>query len=104
MCCSRYLGLYKEEVEAAIAYDKEAVRRRGIHAITNFDLSEYIDLLGMQRFSCVFLTAQCKWRTLQTVLASQALHSLEVAPPRLDILRLDSFVVLICDNFNILIS
>ncbi|KAL3140248.1 hypothetical protein ABBQ38_004520 [Trebouxia sp. C0009 RCD-2024] len=41
----KYLGLYKEEVEAAIAYDKEAVRRRGIHAITNFDLSEYIDLL-----------------------------------------------------------
>lgn len=50
---ARYLGLYKEEVEAAIAYDKEAVRRRGIHAITNFDLSEYIDLLG------TFCCTQC---------------------------------------------
>lgn len=43
----RYLGLYKDEIQAAIAYDKEAVKRRGIHAVTNFDLSEYIDLLGM---------------------------------------------------------
>lgn len=45
MLC-RYLGLYKEEIDAATAYDREAVRRRGIHAVTNFDLSEYIDLLG----------------------------------------------------------
>lgn len=43
----RYLGLYKDEIEAAIAYDKEAVRGRGIYAVTNFDLAEYIDLLGM---------------------------------------------------------
>lgn len=42
----RYLGLYKDEVEAAKAYDREAVLRRGIHAVTNFDLSEYMDLLG----------------------------------------------------------
>ncbi len=33
-------------MEAATAYDREAVRRRGIHAVTNFDLAEYIDLLG----------------------------------------------------------
>lgn len=45
--CRRYLGLYKDEVEAAKAYDREAVMRRGIHAVTNFDLSEYMDLLGM---------------------------------------------------------
>jgi len=38
--------LYKEEIVAATAYDREAVRRRGIHAVTNFDLAEYIDLLG----------------------------------------------------------
>lgn len=47
----RYLGLYKDEIEAAIAYDKEAVRRRGIHAVTNFDLAEYIDLLGTPQVS-----------------------------------------------------
>ena len=45
----RYLGLYKDEVEAAKAYDREAVLRRGIHAVTNFDLSEYMELLGMPR-------------------------------------------------------
>ena len=43
----RYLGLYKDEVEAAKAYDREAVLRRGIHAVTNFDLSEYMELLGI---------------------------------------------------------
>ncbi|DBA95939.1 hypothetical protein WJX77_004025 [Trebouxia sp. C0004] len=41
----KYLGLYKEEIEAATAYDREAVKRRGIHAVTNFDLAEYMDLL-----------------------------------------------------------
>ena len=45
--CGRYLGLYKEEVEAAIAYDREAVKCQGILAVTNFDLAEYVDLLGM---------------------------------------------------------
>lgn len=45
----RYLGLYRDEVEAAKAYDREAVLRRGIHAVTNFDLSEYLELLGMPR-------------------------------------------------------
>ena len=46
LCADRYLGLFKEEIEAATAYDREAVKRRGIHAITNFDLAEYVDLLG----------------------------------------------------------
>ena len=52
LCC-RYLGLFKDEIEAAIAYDREAVKRRGIHAVTNFDLSEYKDLLGnLSSLSC----------------------------------------------------
>lgn len=33
-------------MEAAKAYDREAVLRRGIHAVTNFDLAEYMELLG----------------------------------------------------------
>jgi hypothetical protein len=42
----RYLGLYATEIEAAAAYDRESVARRGIYAVTNFDLSEYLDLLS----------------------------------------------------------
>lgn len=45
--CCRYLGLYKDEIGAAIACDKEAVRCRGIDAVTHFDLADYKELLGM---------------------------------------------------------
>jgi hypothetical protein len=41
MTIRRYLGLYSSEVEAARAYDRESVARKGIHAITNFALAEY---------------------------------------------------------------
>lgn len=44
MC--RYLGLYTKEIDAAQAYDRESVKRKGLKAITNFDISEYLDLLS----------------------------------------------------------
>lgn len=43
---SRYLGLFTTELEAAQAYDRESVMRKGLDAVTNFDLSEYRDLLS----------------------------------------------------------
>ena len=51
MAC-RYLGLYEEEVDAAKAYDVEAIKRRGVGAVTNFDLSSYLDILGMLQLGC----------------------------------------------------
>ncbi|CAL5227388.1 g10341 [Coccomyxa viridis] len=44
----KYLGLFTTELEAAQAYDRESVTRKGVDAITNFDLSHYTELLSSE--------------------------------------------------------
>lgn len=56
----KYLGLFTSEADAAIAYDRAAVQAKRLHAQTNFDISNYMDLLSapLPR-STPFCTACC---------------------------------------------
>ena len=40
--------MFTTELEAAQAYDRESVTRKGVDAITNFDLSHYTELLSSE--------------------------------------------------------
>ncbi len=74
MMCCRYLGLYENEIDAAKAYDMEAIKRRGVGAVTNFDLSTYLELLSEPCLSTqISVHSPCMvswWLILQLMVAS----------------------------------
>eukprot|EP01026_Neomeris_dumetosa_P076706 TRINITY_DN8254_c0_g1_i3.p2 TRINITY_DN8254_c0_g1~~TRINITY_DN8254_c0_g1_i3.p2 ORF type:complete len:254 (-),score=33.58 TRINITY_DN8254_c0_g1_i3:4-765(-) len=61
----KYIGLFKTEVEAAIAYDREAIQTRGLEAQTNFDISNYLDLLSNEDRQQAENEAQIQYQRLQ---------------------------------------
>jgi hypothetical protein len=47
----KYLGLFLTEKEAAEAYDRAAVTAKGMSAQTNFEITNYMELLSAFPFS-----------------------------------------------------
>ncbi|KAL5568726.1 hypothetical protein UlMin_025301 [Ulmus minor] len=79
-----YLGTYKTQEEAAVAYDIAAIEYRGANAVTNFDINNYADRFNKKdQQTASPEPGELEDEELEHLLRSPAYHPPSPSPPLL---------------------
>ena len=76
----KYLGLFLTESEAATAYDRAAVHAKGLQALTNYDITNYVDDMSAHLLKPLTLhnpsASRCNTRKLHAGAGTGGMRSL----------------------------